>query len=105
MVVLKTAGHIVDEMLLRSPSGLKVATGENPKRFYGTKGVLPSTRMGIAAALIRKKLIEVQNYIEKRKEGKAERRLDLENLAKVLNKEIPLRVHAHREMILLPSFA
>jgi imidazolonepropionase-like amidohydrolase len=95
MVVLKTTGHIVDEMVLRSPSGLKAATGENPKRFYGTKGVLPTTRMGIAA-LIREKLIEAQNYIEKRKEGKAERRLDLENLAKVLNKEIPLRVHAHR---------
>lgn len=95
MVVLKTAGHIVDEMLLKSPSGLKAATGENPKRFYGTKGQLPTTRMG-TAALLREKFIDAQNYLENRKEGKAERRLDLENIAKVLRKEIPLRVHAHR---------
>jgi imidazolonepropionase-like amidohydrolase len=95
MVVLKTAGHIVDEMLLKSPSGLKAATGENPKRFYGTKGKLPTTRMG-TASLLRQKFIEAQDYLEKRKEGKIERKLDLENIAKVLNKEIPLRVHAHR---------
>lgn len=95
MVVLKTAGHIVDEMLVKSPSGLKAATGENPKRFYGTKGKLPTTRMG-TAALLRQKFIEAQDYLEKRKEGKTVRKLDLENIAKVLNKEIPLRVHAHR---------
>jgi imidazolonepropionase-like amidohydrolase len=103
MVVLKTSGHIVDEMLVKSPSGLKAATGENPKRFYGNKGLLPTTRMG-TAALLREKLIEAQTYIEKRKEGNVDRKLDLENIAKVLEKEIPLRVHAHRADILLLSF-
>ena len=29
-----------------APYGLKMACGENPKRVYGSKGVLPSTRMG-----------------------------------------------------------
>ena len=29
-----------------APYGLKMACGENPKRVYGRKGVLPSTRMG-----------------------------------------------------------
>ncbi|WP_462174172.1 amidohydrolase [Pseudoalteromonas xiamenensis] len=29
-----------------APYGLKMACGENPKRVYGGKGVLPSTRMG-----------------------------------------------------------
>ncbi|NQZ10819.1 MAG: amidohydrolase [Algicola sp.] len=29
-----------------APYGLKMACGENPKRFYGGKGVSPSTRMG-----------------------------------------------------------
>jgi imidazolonepropionase-like amidohydrolase len=95
MVVLKTAGHIVDEMLLRSPSGLKAATGENPKKYHGEKGRMPSTRMG-TAALMREKFIEAQTYIDKRKEGSVDRNLDLENIAKVLEKEIPLRVHAHR---------
>ncbi|TWT25110.1 amidohydrolase [Planomicrobium sp. CPCC 101110] len=92
MLVLKTAGHIVDDMVLRSPSGMKAATGENPKKYHGDKGRMPVTRMGVAA-LIREKLIEAQNYINGEKK---ERKLDMENLAKVLNKEIPLRVHAHR---------
>lgn len=92
MVVMKTAGHIVDQMVIRDPSGMKAATGENPKRVYGEKGKMPITRMGIAARL-REKLVEAQNYINN---DLAERKLDLENLAKVLNKEIPLRVHAHR---------
>ncbi|MGG5254362.1 amidohydrolase [Neobacillus sp. SM06] len=95
MVVLKTFGTVVDEMLLRSPSGLKAATGENPKRIYGSKGVLPTTRMGIAA-LLREKLTEAQSYLEKRSEGTIDRNLDLEVIGKVLKKEILLRVHAHR---------
>ncbi|MGF9977844.1 amidohydrolase [Viridibacillus arvi] len=92
MAVLKTVGTIVDEMVIKSPSGMKAATGENPKRFHGAKGKMPVTRMGVAA-LIREKLIEAQNYINSEKK---DRKLDLENMAKVLNKEIPLRVHAHR---------
>lgn len=92
MVVLKTAGHIVDEMVIKSPSGMKAATGENPKKFHGEKGRMPVTRMGVAA-LLREQLIEAQNYLDN---GDEFRKLGLENLAKVLNKEMPLRVHAHR---------
>ncbi|MUK87701.1 amidohydrolase family protein [Ornithinibacillus sp. L9] len=92
MVVLKTIGHIVDDMVIKSPSGMKAAMGENPKRVHGDKGKMPVTRMGVAARL-REKLIETQNYING---DQNERKLDLENLAKVINKEIPLRVHAHR---------
>ncbi|CDO02479.1 Dihydroorotase [Oceanobacillus picturae] len=92
MAVLKTNGNIVDEMILRAPSGMKAATGENPKMFHGGKGRMPTTRMGVAARL-REKLIETQNYMDKEKK---ERDLSLENLTKVLKKEIPLRVHAHR---------
>ena len=79
-------------MVIKSPSGMKAATGENAKRFHGVKGKMPVTRMGVAA-LIREKLIETQNYINN--ENK-ERKLNLENMAKVIKKEIPLRVHAHR---------
>lgn len=95
MCVLKTTGTIVDEMVIRNPSGLKAATGENPKRFHGDKGRMPTTRMGIAA-IFREKFIEAQTYLEDRKAGKASRNLGLEHIVKVLNKEIPLRVHAHR---------
>src|SRR5690625_946866 len=92
MSVLKTTGHIVDDMIVTSTSGMKAATGENPKRVYGKKSKKPVTRMGVAA-LLREKLMEAQDYL-KSKEDK--RDLGLEQLAKVLKKEIPLRVHAHR---------
>lgn len=92
MSILKTAGTIVDEMVMTPTSGMKAATGENPKRVYGKKNKKPVTRMGIAA-LLREKLMETQDYL-KNKETK--RNLGLEQLAKVLKKEIPLRVHAHR---------
>ena len=95
MAVLKTAGNVVDEMIIKNPSGLKAAMGENPKRFHGSKGKVPTTRMGVAGRL-RSKLIDGQNYIQKLAAGTAERDLGLEHVAKVLRKEIPLRVHAHR---------
>ncbi|WP_152656028.1 amidohydrolase [Oceanobacillus sp. CFH 90083] len=92
MSVLKTAGHIVDEMVIRQTSGMKAATGENPKRFHGSKGKMPVTRMGVAA-LLRQKLLEAKAYTEKENPTC---NLGLEQLAKVIKKEIPLRVHAHR---------
>ncbi len=95
MLVVKTYGNIVDQMAIRTLSGLKAATGENPRRVYGAKGKMPTTRMGVAATL-RKKLVEGQNYLEKLSKGKGERDLELEVIGKVLKREIPLRVHAHR---------
>lgn len=92
MSVLKTTGSIVDDMVITPTSGMKAATGENPKRVYGKKGKKPVTRMGVAA-LLREKLMETQDYIKNKEK---ERNLGLEQLAKVLKKEIPLRVHAHR---------
>ncbi|MED4164979.1 amidohydrolase, partial [Halalkalibacterium halodurans] len=49
MVTVKTVGTVVDEMIVRSPSGMKAAFGENPKNVHGGKGKLPVTRMGVAA--------------------------------------------------------
>ena len=34
-----------------APEGLKMACGENPKRFYGSKGVQPMSRMGLIATM------------------------------------------------------
>lgn len=93
MVVMKTLGHVVDEMIIKNPSGMKAAMGENPKRQGpGSAGKKPITRMGIAAKL-RENLVKAQNYLNSEK---PERDLGLEQLAKVLKKEMPLRVHAHR---------
>lgn len=95
MVVVKTKGTVVDQMVLREPSGMKAATGENPKNVHGGKGKMPTTRMGVAARL-REKFMEAEHYKMQFENGKVARNLGLENLCKVLNKEIPLRVHAHR---------
>ncbi len=100
-VVLKTAGKIVDKMLLRNPAGLKVAFGENPKSVYGEQKKMPMTRMGIAS-LLRQALIDAQTYQEKIVQGvsdsdkKPERDLGLETLSMVLEHKMPLRAHAHR---------
>ncbi|MFB5660772.1 amidohydrolase family protein [Alteribacillus sp. HJP-4] len=96
MITMQTAGHIVDEMVIQHPSGMKAAFGENPKRFYGSKGKAPVTRMGITA-MFREAFIKAENYRVKLEKGDMpERNLGLEQLVKVLRKEIPLRAHAHR---------
>ena len=95
-VVMKTAGKIIDSMVLRAPSGLKSALGENVKGFHGrVMNRMPATRMG-AAALIRESFFKARDYMRRRAEGKAEFDLGMESYVKVLNGEIPLRVHAHR---------
>jgi len=100
-VALHTHGRTVDEMVLRSPAGLKSALGENPKRVYGDKGKTPSTRLGTAAVL-RESFVAAQNYQVKRANAAAEdkafdgRDLKLEALASVLDREIPWRQHSHR---------
>ena len=40
-VAVHTHGRTVDEMVMRSPSGLKSALGENPKRVYGEQEADP----------------------------------------------------------------
>lgn len=100
-VVMKTAGKIVDRMIVRDPAGLKVAFGENPKMVYGEQKKMPMTRMG-TAALLRQALVDAQVYRDKLQEGKTdsdklpERDLGLETLVRVIKREIPLRAHAHR---------
>ncbi|MFC0469407.1 amidohydrolase [Halalkalibacter kiskunsagensis] len=96
MSIVKTYGTVVDEMIVKSPSGMKAAFGENPKRVHGGKGKLPVTRMGVAS-LFRQQFMKAQDYKKglEAKEVKT-RDLGMEQLVKVLNKEIPLRAHAHR---------
>lgn len=100
-LVMKTAGFIVDEMVLKNPVGLKVAFGENPKRVYGSAKKSPMTRMA-TAALLRESLVKAENYMKKLELGARdpekmpERDLKMEPLVRVLKREIPLRAHAHR---------
>ncbi len=103
-VAIKSWGRTVDEMLLRQPSGLKSALGENPKRVYGEQKKTPSTRLGVAA-VIRGAFVDAANYLAKidAEQAKPEadrkpvdRDLKLEALGLVLRREIPWRQHCHR---------
>ncbi|HEX6499404.1 MAG TPA: amidohydrolase [Micromonosporaceae bacterium] len=98
-VALKCWGRTVDEMLLRQPSGVKSALGENPKRVYGERKQMPETRLG-TAAVIREAFTQARNYMRKwenQEPGKpTDTDLKLESLAMVLRRTIPWRQHCHR---------
>ena len=95
-VFMKTQGRCIDNMIVKSPAAMKVAFGENPKTNYGNKDQLPSTRMGIAA-LLRKTLYEAVQYKTDKESGKlTQTDFEMEPWIPVLNREIPLKAHAHR---------
>ncbi len=99
-VVIKHRGLIVDHAALRSPSAIKAAMGENPKNTYRHQKKSPSTRMA-TAALFREIFFKAQTYLEKhRNEQEAghpfDRDLKLEAIGLVLDRQIPMRIHAHR---------
>jgi imidazolonepropionase-like amidohydrolase len=90
-----------------APYGLKMACGENPKRVYGAKNRMPSTRMG-NLAVNRATWIKAQEYRRKRDKGKLETRdLAMETLVGVLDGEILIQNHCYRadEMALVMDMA
>ena len=90
-----------------APYGFKMACGENPKRVYGGKGRLPSTRMG-NFAVNRATWIKAQEYRRKRDGGKLETRdLGMETLVGVLDGDILVHNHCYRadEMALVLDMA
>lgn len=107
-LAMKTWGTVIDDMVVREPSGLKAAFGENPKRVYSEQKKSPSTRMA-TAALFRKAFYEAREYMEQAKNLEGENKEDSKDqaesqqrdfrkdiLVKALKKEIPIRAHAHR---------
>ncbi|MEZ4473759.1 MAG: amidohydrolase [bacterium] len=91
-----------------APDGLKMACGENPKRVYGDRGSLPSTRMGSLAAM-RERLIAARRYRQRWAAWRAkfpdekdatepppDRDLTLETLAGVLDGTILVHIHCYR---------
>ena len=107
MAVVKPRSSILEEMLVTDYAGLKCAFGENPKRVYGAKGRMPTTRMGVAAVM-RKALTDARNYLEKKRHHEAKKAKKgekkepfavdyaMEVIAEVLEGKKPLRAHAHR---------
>ncbi len=100
-VVIKCAGDIVDDMVMKDPAGMKAALGENPKGAYGKRqGKAPATRMG-SAALLREALTAAAEYLEKKEkvEGGGDPpsyNAKHEAMIPVLRGEMPLRIHCHR---------
>jgi imidazolonepropionase-like amidohydrolase len=91
----------VDAMVLRHPSGMKSALGENPKRFHGDQKRMPNTRLG-TAAVIRRALAAAGDHqakVDRAASGGEpgpDRDLVAEALGPVLRRELPWRQHVHR---------
>jgi imidazolonepropionase-like amidohydrolase len=98
-----------------APDGLKMACGENPKRVYGGRGQMPSTRMGTAAVFrqafqnavetrrkyekYRKTLAEWKSKPEDEREDRPtppSRNFGTETLIDVLNGEALVHLHCYR---------
>lgn len=100
---IKTFGRCVDEMVIKQPVAMKVAFGENPKTVYNEKHQAPMTRMA-TAAILRESLFKAKEYQELWEEykkdpeeyDKPEFDFKMEALLLVLNRQIPLKAHAHR---------
>lgn len=94
---IKTKGRSIDEMVVLSPSAMKIAFGENPKTNYDGMDKIPSTRMTIAA-LLREELFNAKQYLKKKNDGgnDFEPEFKKECWIPVLKKEIPLKAHVHR---------
>lgn len=102
-VVKLKPGKSAEEMELKgAPPGMKMALGENPKRVYGERNEMPSTRMG-NYAMIRAWFIKARDYQRKWDEyeqNKARdkippRDLRLEALAGVLRGDFLVHVHCY----------
>jgi len=97
-IVVKTAGSVVDRMVVKDNSVMMAGLGPSAKR----KNTMPSTRMGIAA-LLRETLMKAREYGNRMKrcrggeDGAAPKRdLSLEALLPVVKREIPLMIHCER---------
>ncbi|QGT98745.1 amidohydrolase [Candidatus Syntrophocurvum alkaliphilum] len=93
-VFLKTHASSIKNMIYKNPAGLKAALGENPKRVYGDQKKTPRTRMA-NASLLKEAFYIAAGYLEKDKIEPKEK-FKYNPLIKVLKKEMPLLLHAHR---------
>jgi len=108
--VVKTVAPSLDAQVVRHDAGLKMATGENPKRVYGEQKKMPSTRMG-AAAVMRQALTKAQAYVERKRRHRRRKAakdlfeidLSMESLVGLLRGRYPARCHAHRSTDMLTA--
>jgi imidazolonepropionase-like amidohydrolase len=117
VVIKHKYGASRDAMLFpNAPGSIKFASGENPKRVYGSRDQLPSTRMG-NFAVQRQALVEAQdymrewdNYNDKVKRGDKDASppkhdLKLQALADVLRGKLMVQIHCYRADEMLTEMA
>ncbi|WP_432403741.1 amidohydrolase family protein [Wukongibacter sp. M2B1] len=84
--------------IIKQDADISVTLGEKPKKPFGSK-FTPLSRMGIVD-IIRRNLMNTKIYMAKKEQGKIDYiNFDpcLESLAKVLKKEIPLKIYAEKK--------
>src|SRR6201996_250514 len=108
VVIKNKFGLDRDAMLFpNAPGSIKFASGENPKRVYGSRDQLPSTRMGnfevmrMAFEDARHYMAEWDAYDARVKKGDKDlvppaRDLKLEALADVLRGKLYVQIHCYR---------
>ena len=117
VVIKHKYGAERDAMLFPgAPRSIKFASGENPKRVYGSRDQVPSTRMG-NFAVQREAFVQAQEYRRdwddydaKVKKGDKDakppkRDLKLEALADVLRGKLLVQIHCYRADELLTEMA
>ena len=116
VVIKHKYGASRDEMLFpNAPGSIKFASGENPKRVYGGRDQMPSTRMG-NFAVQREALVQAQDYMRewdaynnKIKHDKdatpPKHDLKLEALADVLRGKLMVQIHCYRADEMLTEMA
>lgn len=93
--VIKTSGRRIDDLILKFPSAMKVAFGENPKVNYAGMNMSPATRMAIAG-MLREELVNAREYLAKKEHEQVDINLHYEAWRPVFEKKIPLKAHVHR---------
>jgi len=98
-----------------APPSIKFASGENPKRVYGSRDQLPSTRMG-NFEVQREALVQAQDYMREwddyntkvkgdKDASPPKHDLKLEALAEVLRGKFLVQIHCYRADELLTEMA
>jgi|Deesub1362A_J573_1020465.scaffolds.fasta_scaffold00827_7 imidazolonepropionase-like amidohydrolase len=114
--LINLLGTSIEEMIIKFPLGVHANLGELPKGFYGSKGKMPSTRMG-EVALLREIFIQTKEYLfyqnqintsEDKQFGFKntfiqEKKVILQSLIPVVEKKLPLIIRANRTSDILAA--
>ena len=107
--VIKLYGNCIDDMLIKDPVAMKAAFGENPKSLHGQAGRSPRTRMSIAALLrnLLTKTIQYAKELDEAEEDSSKKKPsidpELQAMIPVIKRQMPLKVHAHRDYDILTA--